>query len=156
MCSDCKCLVLCPVRETCPLQRGSRALRSRAFFFISCFKYHFCSACPTKLTSLDLSCDMEQLLNRNIYLVKLYDLLAITLIVWFPCCLLFLQGLSACDLKRKQSLFFCCFIFRPNWWQSSSSGYGISLDSIHQEKGALELPFQFNNYNVISIFSSAM
>lgn len=37
--------------------------------------------------------------------MTLYDLLATTLIVRFPCCLLFLQGLSACDFMSKQYLF---------------------------------------------------
>jgi len=65
-------------------------------------------------------------------------------------------------ISRVNNLFHLCYfflflvlVFRPNGWQSPSSGYGISLHVNQPETGALKLPYQLNNYNVIAIFSSA-
>lgn len=95
LCSDCQCLELCPLKERRPLQMDlSEAMLSSSH---PAPTVTAAPPCPAKPTSVDLSCGTEQLLSRNIYLVRWCDFFAIAPVVRFPGCLLVLQGLAACQ-----------------------------------------------------------
>lgn len=105
--AHCQCLELCPSKERSPLQMDpSEAMLSSSH---PAPTVTATPPCPAKSASVDLSCDTEQLLSRNIYLVRWCDLFAIVPVVRFPGCLWSFRVLQ--HVESKQSLFLSVFGF---------------------------------------------